>query len=260
MLRKVTSCVLVALILAVFTADLWAGRFFFRSSSVGTCGPGVTCGPNGCSIVSPSYVVSAPLSAAPASAGSYVPENGATSPPTIPPGGVVRSDGTGTKDVLDVGPKAPKHGALINGVELPEDAARPYITIVGPKELQEQAKAIVKESGVEKVFHVVAYDEGQFQAKDAGYTRGVWITEGRDANDQGEVFSYDEDPERMRQPLKRLAECIRQFKGEIEKTKLSTIAQMFDPWTLIMERIGPFIGYGLNAATFVLLALAVFKR
>lgn len=252
-----TGLVLIALVAAAVPA-----RPLSRGGcSGGSCSPGFVCGPNGCSVVYPTSAVYVPSSPLPAASPVSALQPSASAPVAEPLHGVDRSKGVGLVDALQIGPAdASKIGADVGKVTLPEDAHKPFVVIVGDKAYQQKARNVVSDSGIDKLMHVVSYAEDQFQAKGVGYSKGVWLVNGRDEEDRGEVFSYDEDPEAMRGPLKRIVDKIRKPDGSLDKGVLSNLARMVDPgayaWKLFMVCIGPM----LNLAMVALLIVAVVRH
>lgn len=253
---------LTGMLLIVLVASAVPARPFFRGgASSGGCSPGMTCGPNGCYVVSGVSTVSAPY--------SPVPQAPVASLPAIPSSasvgevlhGVDRSKGVGLIDAVQIGPPdASKPQLDVGKVTLPEDGAKPYVVIVGDKDYQRRAKAEIVESGIDKFLHVVSYAEDQFQGSGVGYSKGVWIVGGRDDNDRGEVFSYDEDLQAIKGPLKKFVERLRKPDGVLDKGVLPSLARMVDPgvwaWNAFKLCIGPLC----NVAMVALLIVAVVRK
>jgi len=246
-------------IFGAFATSLYSGPRVGRSFS--PLGLTYQCNGSSCWIVSPTpqpqYVGPAPVSAPAVAPPSVAALTGAIDPP----GGVDRSKGVGSHDALVVGgavevPDRPTVGAL----DLPEDATKPYVTIVGPKDFQDSAKAILERAGIGKSFHVVAYEENAFQAKDAGYSKGVWITGGRQKDGTAKVISLDTELQTLAPAAETLAEALRKDGGILDKLSVPKLIDAVNPKKVIAREVSSVILPVLSAIACMMLMLACFWK
>lgn len=253
--------IVVAVLYVALAASVKAGLIFRRG---GRC-----CG--GASSASTQRWASCSIAAVPAASGSgsngtcpVCPANDSSfNVPAIGQlGGVDRSTGVGTHDGVCVGGQCfpPSKGLRKFQVPLPEDAAKPYVVIVGDEEFQAKARSILERHKLAEVYHVVSYDEGAWQAKDVGYERGVFFVGGRGTDGKAKVMSGDTDLGELDAALAQNSETIRRPDGILDRKVLPTLKKSLDPGTIIVEKAKGYVPTAIGGLSLLMLGLAVARR
>lgn len=254
----------VALLLVGFAASclvagpLLGGRF----RATGQSCTGSTCGP-----VSNTSGLSAPSAAATSTSSKDLaqpisqPLTGALPlQEAAPLTGVDRSTGVGKIDATTIGGVLiEKAEGRIGALELPEDAGKPYIVVVGPEQFQREAKEMLSRHKADAVFHVVCYTEDQWQVQKVGYQNGVWFTLARRSDGKAPILAFEENLKGKDGPLKDLIDAIRRPDGILDKKLLPALKRAVDPTPVITGKVKEIIGPIAGVGSLLLLLVAFLK-